>query len=441
MKKGVRFNEKKRKFSFDKKESSINNRFNTQRILSVRKMNRLEKSNRDINKEIDEYFSCPDKYFQKNSPVTVGKKIYLLDMNDPRLRRGKKLKTEKKMTNNLFNNLVNYNSNLAYKMSKNNLLNTSISSNLRKKEFQYNMDISSKFEIIDNDRLKMIFNSYKKKDKKDNSSIDKSQLSSISDSFRKNSTQEKEKVQKAIINPSSSMDNVPKDIKNTLLLQSKKLNLQKLSERKYTKMSKYLSKRLNKPQSNLLLNRIDSFRFKKEIINEIENNKPLDELYGKYKWNISLRRPDHFQGVRDSYINLKEDRFMPFWSIVIEKYPKQKELCIKPGRILNESEIKEFKGKNNKLSYGNKNQYFRTVENLEDLSIEGKNLYNLEYKREIIDSKNKKILHKVFVENGKAISSTDINNLYGNDTFYKDYSGCETEKNVKIKKKFDSSQL
>ena len=71
---------------------------------------------------------------------------------------------------------------------------------------------------------------------------------------------------------------------------------------------------------------------------------------------------------------------------------------------------------------------------MEDLSIEGKNLYNIEYKREIIDSKNKKILHKVFVENGKAISSTDINNLYGNDTFYKDYSGCETEKNVKIKK-------
>ena len=96
MKKGVRFNEKKRKFSFDKKESSINNRFNTQRILSVRKMNRLEKSNRDINREIDEYFSCPDKYFQKNSPVTVGKKIYLLDMNDPRLRRGKKLKQKKK---------------------------------------------------------------------------------------------------------------------------------------------------------------------------------------------------------------------------------------------------------------------------------------------------------------------------------------------------------
>ena len=119
---------------------------------------------------------------------------------------------------------------------------------------------------------------------------------------------------------------------------------------------------------------------------------------------------------------------MPFWSLVIEKYPKQKELCIKPGRILNESEIKEFKGKNNKLSYGNKNQYFRTVENLEDLSIEGKNLYNIEYKREIIDSKSKKIWHKVILENGKTISLADINKIYGNETFYKDYDECATEK-------------
>ena len=79
--------------------------------------------------------------------------------------------------------------------------------------------------------------------------------------------------------------------------------------------------------------------------------------------------------------------------------------------------------KNNKINYGNNNQYFKTVENLEDLSIEGKNLYDIEYKREIIDSKSKKILHKVFVENGKAISTTEINNLYGYDTFYKNYNG------------------
>ena len=65
---------------------------------------------------------------------------------------------------------------------------------------------------------------------------------------------------------------------------------------------------------------------------------------------------------------------------------------------------------------------------MEDLSIEGKNLYNVEYKREILDSNRKKILHKVFVDNGKAISSTEINSLYGNDTFYKNYNPYITEK-------------
>ena len=225
------------------------------------------------------------------------------------------------------------------------------------------------------------------------------------------------------------MDNIPQDIKNSLSLQNKKLNLQKLSEKQNILMARYLSKKINNPQNNLLLNKIDSFPIKKEIINEIEYNKPFDERYGKFKWNVSLRRPKNFQGVRDSYINLKGERFLPFWSIIIERCPKQKEMCVKPGHILNVNEINEIKKQNNKINSKNKNHYFKTVGNLEDLSIEGKNLYDIEYKREIIDLKNKKILHKVFVENGKSISSSDINNLYGHDTFYKDYKGCPTEKN------------
>jgi len=426
MKKGVNF-QRKRKFSFEKKQNSMN-RFDKQRIFSVRKMNRGEKDNKDISKEIDEYFFSPEKYFQKNSPVTVGKKIYLMDMNDPRLRRGKKLKTEKKIAKNLFNNLANYNNAMTLSKNDNTLLNGSSMYNLKGKENQNHLDMSSKFEIIDNNRLKMIFNSYKIKDNKANSINDKSE-SSLSEIYKNQKTENNIKYKNKYINPSSSMDDVPKDIKQSLNLQNRKLTLQKLSEKNRIWMSRYLSKKIKKPQNNLLLNRIDSYRFKREVINEIENNKPIEEHYGKYKWNISLRRPDNFQGVRDSYINLKGDGFIPFWSVVIERSPKQKELCIKPKYTLTNNEINEFRKQTNRVNSGNKNQYFKTVENLEDLSIEGKNLYNLEYKREIIDSNKKKILHKVFVENGKAISSLDINNLYGNDTFYKDYNGCITEKN------------
>ena len=97
---------------------------------------------------------------------------------------------------------------------------------------------------------------------------------------------------------------------------------------------------------------------------------------------------------------------------------------------MNQNDINEIKKTNQNINNGNKNNhYFKTVENLEDLSIEGKNLFNVEYKREIIDSKNKKIWHKVFLENGKTISFNDVNKLYGNETFYKNYNGCVTEKN------------
>jgi hypothetical protein len=421
MKKGVQFT-KKRKFSFEKKQNSMK-RLDIQRILSVRKMNKDEKDNKDINKQIDEYFFSPEKYFQKNSHVTVGKKIYLMDMNDPRLRRVNKLKTEKKMATNLFNNLSHLNSVMTLNKNENTLLNSSI---FKGKKNPY-LEMNSKFEIIDNKRLKMIFDSYKIKSQKDYSINDKSELGLNETYFTQN--RKNDNVVNRYTNSYSSIDNMPKDIRQCLWIQNKKLNSQKLSEKNAMRMSRFLSKKINKPQNNLLLNRIDSFRFKKEVINEMEFDKPIEEQYGKNNWNISLRRPEHFKGVRDSYINLKGEGHMPFWSVVIERSPKQKELSIKPGCTLNNIEISEFKKQKTRTKSGIKNQYYRTVENLDDLSIEGKNLFNLEYKREIIDSNKNKILHKVFVENGKTISSLDVNNLYGNDTFYKDYNGYHTEKN------------
>ena len=67
---------------------------------------------------------------------------------------------------------------------------------------------------------------------------------------------------------------------------------------------------------------------------------------------------------------------------------------------------------------------------MDKLIIKGRNLYNLEYKREILDNKNNKIWHKVFMENGKTTSLADINKVYGHETFYKNYDESNTEKNT-----------
>ena len=235
------------------------------------------------------------------------------------------MKSEKKIAKGLFNNFSNTSNFMTLDRNENALL-TGSNLNNKGKENVY-LDLNSKFELIDNNRLKMIFNSYKIKSQKDISLHDKSGLS-LNVTFNKQKNN-KDNIIDRYINSCSSIDNMPKDIRQCLLLQNKKLNLQKLSEKNNVRISRYLSKKTNKPQNNLLINRVDSFRFKKEVINEMEFNKPIEEQYGKNNWNISLRRPDHFKGVRDSYINLKGEGHMPFWSVVIERSPKQKELSIK----------------------------------------------------------------------------------------------------------------
>jgi hypothetical protein len=422
MKKEVQFKDKPRRFSFEKRENPMK-KFDIQKILTVRKMNQNEKSKKDISNEIDDYFESPEKYFQKNSPVSIGKKIYIFDINDPKLRRENRLKTERKITKNYFNNLVS----LASKMSSkdNNAFNKSFKNISKEKQ-----DFLDRYEVIDNYKLKKIFDSYKIKSRQKDDSIDKNQntSSSITDL---DITKDENNTKNKLINSSYFFENIPNDIKKSLSNQNKKLLMRKMIERNNKLLSQYLSKKVNKPQNNLLLNKIDLYRFKKEVIHEIENRKPPDEKYGRFKWNISLRKPDSFKGVRDSYINLKGERFNPFWSIVIERSPRLKDLSIIPRHENKRNNL--YESKNRSLNAIYTTPSFKTIENLEDLTVDGKNLYKLEYKREITDSKERKILHKVFIENGKAITHNEINNLFGHDTFYKNYTGCQTEKNMTMK--------
>ena len=68
---------------------------------------------------------------------------------------------------------------------------------------------------------------------------------------------------------------------------------------------------------------------------------------------------------------------------------------------------------------------FKNLENIDTLSVKGQNLFNIEYNREINNNNNnnKKKLHKTFVDKGgKVILKTDINNIFGESTFYENYN-------------------
>ena len=97
----------------------------------------------------------------------------------------------------------------------------------------------------------------------------------------------------------------------------------------------------------------------------------------------------------------------------------QKELSVKPGYNLNQKEFLKF-SKDIKLGNLSNDNNVKGIKNLDDLNVVGNNLLELEYKREM-STKGRKILHKAFIENGKAILNQDINDVFGEKTLYKNY--------------------
>ena len=120
-----------------------------------------------------------------------------------------------------------------------------------------------------------------------------------------------------------------------------------------------------------------------------------------------------------TYINVGSNNDNPLWSTSVERYPNIKELSVKSGINLKNSDYTNFI-KNGKLSLSKKDN-IKNIENLDKINVQGKKLYNLEYKREMSCDTNK-ILYNSFVENGKIIMYKDVNTIFGHETFYKNYS-------------------
>ena len=387
--------------------------------LIVRKMNKKEKSNEVVTKEIYEYMNLPEKFFSPNSKVIIGKKIKLKDMKEvkPELTISKKLSTStKRMSlyrkfsyNFRSQNNNNFESNLRKSMSNN------LMSFKENRQSQLNND---KYDIIDNIQLKKIFNKYKTCISQNNDKKNIIKIKKIKNNNNINTNISNNNLISKNTETSEASYNI--NISQSLTVQNKRLNIKQKLDNKIKKISKHLSKLINKKENDLLLNRIDDYCFKKELLKEIDYNKPLDDEFGAYKWNISLRRPKDFEGIRKSYINLTRDE-NPFWGIVVEKYPKIKELKIKPGSIAKNKKILE-KFKKTYFPFINYNNY-KNLENIDAISVKGKNLFNIEYDREINNSKGKKKLYKTFSdEGGKIINNNEINNLFGEKIFYENYS-------------------
>jgi hypothetical protein len=110
------------------------------------------------------------------------------------------------------------------------------------------------------------------------------------------------------------------EMSKILTSQEKILKLQEANEKKQKKMIEYIQNKLKRKENEMLINTIYSFRSKREIVEIIDKNQPLEIKYGNNSWVMGLRRPLDFNGVRFSYINLRDAK-NPYWQLVKDKGP------------------------------------------------------------------------------------------------------------------------
>ena len=368
-------------------------------------------------KEIYDYLNLPEKFFFPNSPVTIGKKIKLKDMKAIGIEPvSQKKNTFQNKRMSLYRKSYTFNNN---NINNENFGRSSISYNYFSNKEKQQQPNNDKYEIIDNEQLKKIFNKFKTFI--NNNNLTPRNNNNFMKIIEKNKNKNKNNNSK-IKNKIERNKDLPLELTESLTFQNNKIKIRQNFDNKIKNISKHISNLINKNENDLLLNRVDDYNFKKELLKEIDFKKPPDDKYGIYKWNISLRRSKNFEGMRNTYINLTREQ-NPFWGIVVEKYPEIKELKLKPG-ILNKNKLFLEKFKKTYFPFIN-HKDFKNLENIDTLSVKGQNLFNIEYNREINNNNNnnKKKLHKTFVDKGgKVILKTDINNIFGESTFYENYN-------------------
>ena len=379
--------------------------------LLLRKLSSSTTNKNAIKSEISEYFNSPDKFFNPNSNIVINRKINLKKIIHIEENKPSAHKTFGRRDS--FRSNKNNTSKLSYLKEKNSIYNKFSSDD------KDDHSLGKNFELIDKERLRSIFISFKNASK---NIIKKNKNTSINEE-KTNSKIDLEKKDK-------KEENIPKQLSLDLGIQKRHLLKKKNLDKKSHETSKYLSLKLHKKENDLLFNSVHLYRFKKEILGK-EDTKEFDKVNNQsclFKWTSSLRRPKNFYGKRESYINVGGEN-NPLWSIVVEKYPITKEVSVQSGYNLDNKDFKDFIRKRNNDSKSN--EKIKKVEDLDEIGIDGRSLYDLEYNREMSGNK-RKILHNVFIENGKAILYRDVNKIFGNETIYKNYCGRNPIRNKKI---------
>ena len=410
------------KININSNKNPINiniNQNSPKNCLYIRPISNFERNNEKINNLIHSSFNDPSFFFSIDSPVQIGHRIRLQKMDLLTIKDKHKgslsLRNQQKKVNMSSKNTVTDISKSLYTIKENTKQNNA-------KSFMQNK------EIIDNNSLKSIFEGYKKKIKsnrnlRQNENSFSRSVKGPNESIIFNTEKERGRAISNIkynrLSNKLDDDEFPYDLYNSLNYQNKRIKNELNYFKQSKNLSKKLSKKINKDENELLINKVDLFKYKKEILTGIKK----EYIPDKFHWDNSLRKPNNFKGKREYNINVSNES-TPFWGKMIIN--DVKELSVKPGYNLNQKEFIRFSNDLKSGKHATSNNV-KDIKNLDDLNVVGNNLLEVEYKREM-STKGRKILHKAFIENGKAILNQDINDIFGEITLYKNYENNEKNK-------------
>ena len=124
------------------------------------------------------------------------------------------------------------------------------------------------------------------------------------------------------------------------------------------------------------MNKIDNYLYKKEIVDNLDKNNNINETKDRYNWVTSLRNREKFNDVKRTLVNINTDKY-PFWCFLIEKSQNFQQTTVRPGVDLNNRNFLRFIKKAKSNSNINENN-INNLKNLDEISIKGENLFNIE---------------------------------------------------------------
>lgn len=161
--------------------------------------------------------------------------------------------------------------------------------------------------------------------------IDDNKVKSIFEEYREIKDENSEKL-------NDFMKKLNPELKYELKQQETNLKLKKLEENQFDKLNDFLSKRIKTNPDDLLINRIDEHRLKREFGDLMEHKITGREKYVKNNWIISLRNQKNSKFIKNSFINMGSN-YNPLW-VSIRDYGAKSVDIIRSPKSKNYFEIK-----------------------------------------------------------------------------------------------------